>query len=169
MIIKKPTSITVCESPAERKCYKYINTIAMKYHLQLTCQEKFGSQGGGYVTKTNYLASIGRRYTEEQERQDNYYGNTWESSAWGSELYRADFVLRGDGFNLVIEIDGKEFHLDKVKESIRDKYFVESMCFDILHIPAKIALFDPHKVYSLIIDKLNSITESEDYTLERLV
>lgn len=168
MIPKKPTSITVCESPAERKCYKYINTIAMKYTLQLTCQEKFGSKEGGYGSKKEWGEEHGNDYPGYEDYREYVNESSWEDTSWRSEKYRVDFILTCDYFKLIIEIDGQEFHQDELKEKIRDAYF-KNQGIDTLHIPAKVALFDSYKVYSLIIDKLNFITNSDDYNLERLI
>ena len=177
MIPKPPTSITVCESPAERKCYKYINTIAMKYTCQLKCQVKFGynrSSGGSVIKRKFIELELGNDDDYRNEGYREYFfeigGGYWKDVyTLCSEKYRVDFLLQGDGFNLVIEIDGAEYHLDMGKESERDNYFLETIHYDILHIPAKFVFFNSQKVYSLIIDKLNSITGSDNYSLERLI
>lgn len=59
----------------------------------------------------------------------------------------ADFLIFGAN-KIVVEIDGAEYHKDKVKDAIRNSLFARNG-FVVLRVPAQ-KLFDPHYVENCI-------------------
>lgn len=82
-----------------------------------------------------------------QMKFDGYNNDTDEVY----DLYRTDFLLYGENFFLIIEIDGVEFHKNKYYESVRDNYF-ECQGYTMLHIPAKYPLRHTYKFKELILE-----------------
>ena len=82
--------------------------------------------------------------------QMEFYGHNQETDE-AYVLYRTDFILYGENFFLIIEIDGVQFHKNKYYESVRDNYF-ECQGFTILHIPAKYPLFHTYKFKEIILE-----------------
>ena len=136
------------ESPAEREAYPILNTISIEYKLGFDFQCPVGYQYGGYSSKEEWCRDNGKYYNGKED--------DWNNSSWESELYRIDFVLTTDYIRLAIEIDGEKYHQNEDKEKRRDD-FLKSRGFDVLHVPAKMVLFDKYNFKQLVLRELEII------------
>jgi len=134
------------ESPAEREAFPIINTIAVKHKLKLVYQKEFGYKSGGYTSREEWCYDNDYKYNPNYGDDDD-----WDDSSWESSTARADFCF--PEIKLIVEIDGKNFHKDKIKETKRDTY-LKCQGYSVLHIPAFYVYKNIPKMKDLILEKI---------------
>lgn len=138
------------ESPIEEIAYPIIKNIASNYDLEFTYQEKFGFQSGGYSSFEDYCHDSG-----------NDYGNfdpEWEDSSWSCEIYRVDFTLKSSELKIAIELDGEEFHQDKLKDLQKDRY-LKSQGFHVIRASGSIVVNEIDQLIKTIVDLIHKETD----------
>ena len=137
------------ESWAERRFFPYVEQIAKETGLDFEYQHS--------VKWTSYATWVEWHSDDESDDYDEGYDSPrkwrlvdgqWEHGRYIQceephtyEKYRLDFVLKGNGIKIDLEVDGKRWH-DNEKDRKRDRY-MESAGYRVIRVAAKEVNKDP--------------------------
>ena len=139
------------ESWAERRFAPYVEQIARETGLDFEYQHS--------VKETTYSEWVEWHSDGDDDYDDDYdddetphkwrfVDGQWEHGHYIDcvephtyEKYRLDFVLKGNGIKVDLEVDGKRWH-DNEKDRIRDRY-MESAGYHVIRVSAKDVNKDP--------------------------
>lgn len=142
----------IFESPAEEAAYPIIESFcktygfAFEYQHPIMDEDDFDYRDWVYDKYGGELPE----WLEKIHDKEHEDGNCrFCCGGVEYEKYRIDFVIKANGKEYAVEIDGKEFHTDKEKESERD-FELQQLGFIMLHIPATVPLYKPGKFNYLL-------------------
>ena len=137
------------ESWAERRFMPYVEQIAKEMKLDFEYQHSVKETSySTWVEWCNDGEDDSEYIDDDTPRKWRLVDGRWEHGRYIQceephtyEKYRLDFVLKGNGVKVDLEVDGKRWH-DNEKDRIRDRY-MESAGYHVIRVAAKDVNKDP--------------------------